>query len=361
MELPRLLGISGPWSLAPFGAACLGLSVGVITCASLVEQKGTSIVAAWGTALWGFAVASAGIFLARLNFISILFSLLAGGIGVGWTYLAVVVLVGEAFPNLSLVRSAIGPMGFSSGAAACIMLDFVFNFASLDANSLGVGVTSAGTGFIVVGAATMVLVPSEKRKAPSLLKAQKSESDFFLFVLLFLNALPGMVIFDALLPFASYHTQGTEYNLLQFLAYSMIALFSGGLLAPFLNSKFGPRLTFVVLFCLRGCLLALLSQFKNTTVAIACLLCGLFGHGTGFSILPGLVKAQQEQPASFPSSYGRVLITWGIAGFVGCIMNGVLDASLGDYAAVSLLIGVISFSFGAALYFVPSLGAASLI
>jgi hypothetical protein len=255
-------------------------------------------------------------------------------------------------------------MGFSFGTATCIVLDSALHFASLDAKSLGNGFTSAGIGFIVIGATTMLFLLSEeetKRKTPSLLKAQKSESEFFFSILLFSNALPGMGMFNALLPFAFYHTRGTEHSALRFLPYSMIALFSGGLLAPFLNSKLGPRLTFVVLFCLRGFLLALLSQFNDTAVAIACLLSGLFGHGTGFSILPGLVKARQEQPASFPSSYGRVLITWGIAGFVGCILNGVLGTSLGDSAAVSLVIGVISFSFGTALYYVPFFGATSLI
>jgi MFS family permease len=181
----------------------------------LIDGKGTSVVAAWGTVLWGFAVASAGVFLARLNFIAILLSLVVGGIGVGWTYLAVVVLVGQALPNHSLARSAIGPMGFSFGTATCIVLDSAFHFASLDAKSLGNGFTSAGIGFIVVGAATMLFLLSEeetKRKPPSLLKARKSESEFFFSILLFFNALPGMVMFNALLPFAFYHTRGTTQS-----------------------------------------------------------------------------------------------------------------------------------------------------
>jgi hypothetical protein len=171
MELLRLLGVSGPLSLALFGVSCLGLSVGVITCASLIDRKGTSIVAAWGTVFWGFAVASAGVFLARLDFIAILLSLLVGGIGVGWTYLAVVVLVGQALPNHSLARSAIRPMGFSFGTAACIVLDPAFHFASLDAKSFGNSFTSAGIGFIVIGATTVVFLLSEvetKRNTPSL-------------------------------------------------------------------------------------------------------------------------------------------------------------------------------------------------
>ncbi|KAJ5980009.1 major facilitator superfamily domain-containing protein [Penicillium waksmanii] len=362
-ELSRLLGVSEPWSVVPFGAACLGLCVGVSTCASLMTQRSVHLVAAWGTMLWGFAVAIAGAFLSKGSFVWILFSLLLGGIGVGWTYLAVVVLVGRAFPNHMLARSAIGPMGFSSGTAACIALGSVFDFTSLDAKSLGTGLTLAGSTFIMVAAVTMISLHIEediKRKSPSFLKA-KSESEVFFSTLLFFNALPGMVIFDALLPFASYHTQGMENDPLKFLPYAMIALFSGGLLAPSLNSILGPKITFAGLFSLRGFSLVLLSQFSNTNVSISGLLLCLFGHGAGFSIIPSLIKAKQEHPASFPSSYGRVLVNWGIAGVVGCILNGVLGASFGNSATVGLVIGVISLSFSAALYILPSFGDASLM
>lgn len=88
-EIPRLFKVSPPWSYTPFAAAFLGLSIGVRICASCMAIYGEFYVAIGGTALWGIAVASMSYFLATLpSLLSVLGSLLVGGIGVGLTYLA---------------------------------------------------------------------------------------------------------------------------------------------------------------------------------------------------------------------------------------------------------------------------------
>ncbi|KAJ6123912.1 Major facilitator superfamily domain general substrate transporter [Penicillium samsonianum] len=362
-QLPRLLGISDAWSFVPFGMACMGLSVGVATCASMIAQHGAHATAASGTALWGLAVIGVGFFLSRVNFEPMLLCLLFGGLGVGWTYLAVVVMVGQGFPDLALARSAIGPMGFSSGAATCFFLSSVFELSTVDAESLGRALTLAGAAFVAVGGATqLMMIPgytnNDQSNSPK--KTPLSRPERLFSILLFFNALPGMTAFAALLPLVSYYASERKGDPMTLLSHSMLALASGGVLAPTINLHLGARNAFVVLFCLRGALLVLLSQFERSTLGLCAFLTILFAHGTGFSILPGLVKAKGTPPELFPRSYGRVLVTWGVAGILGCVLNTAISSSIGTMSVASLVLGLLTLSFGIILHFVPTLGAGIL-
>ena len=364
-ELTRLLGVSHRWSFAPFGVACAGLSIGVSICASLIAKSGARAIAARGTSLWGLAVIGTGYFLARLNFEGILACLFFGGIGVGWTYLAVVIMIGQGFPNQPLA-GAIGPLGFSSSTAACIALSSFFEFGSLSAEKLGQNLSLGGILFLTIGAATMMLLPrDEEKNTPSALSETTPGNSIkrFFSILLFFNALPGMMAFAALLPITSYYRQGlAQSDPLQVLPYGMMALTFGGLLAPTLSSQLGARMAFVILFCLRGIVLILFSLSSETpAVAMIALVTVLFAHGTGFSILPGLIKAQQQaDPGQFPSCYGQVLTAWGEAGIVAILINAALISSSGEATVASLVIGLLALTFSASLYFVPSFGGACL-
>ncbi|KAI9042142.1 Histone acetyltransferase GCN5 [Aspergillus affinis] len=345
VHLTRLTGKPVTWSFAPFGMACIGLSIGVATCASMISHRGTHVTSASGTAVWGFALIGAGTFLSQLKFELTLLCFLLGGVGVGWTYLAVVVLVSNGFPNFALARSAIGPMGFSSGAAASFILWSVCELSTADVESVGRALALAGATFLAVGAATQLLLPglldttpkqqpsSHANKASS--SHPSSSSELFLSILLFFNALPGMTVIVALLPLTSYYYSSgdtetkSDHDPTALLASSMLALTSGGVFAPTLSAYLGARNTFIVLLCLRGVLLVLLSQFEGPMLGLCALCVILFAHGAGFSILPGLVKAAQRDaspsPGSFSSSYGGVLVAWGVAGFVGCGLNAAVE------------------------------------
>lgn len=356
VELPRLLGVAHCWSLAPFAAACLSLSIGVGSCASLMDRIGTCSTASTGTALWGFAVSATGYFLARSNFQGILACLCVGGIGVGWAYLAVVIMMGQGFPNQPLARGAIGPLGFSSGVVTCIALSSFLRFSSLDAGQFGQTLISGGNLIITVAAAAAALFAShaDTAKLSSPQKASASSTGSFFYILLFFNALPGMMVFSALLPIASYCKQeGARTDPLRILPYSMVSLVVGGLLAAPLNSAIGTRPTLVILFCLRGLALVAFSRSSGPVMAVITLLTIIFSHGVGFSILPGSIKVHQPNLAQFPHSYGRILIAWGAAGVVGILVDAILIPSPGDATVVSLFVGLVMLSFGTVLHLLP--------
>ncbi|KAF4922162.1 hypothetical protein CGCVW01_v005479 [Colletotrichum viniferum] len=347
LELPRLLKVSHEWSFAPFGAVSAGLAIGVATAASSISKNGARSAAARGTALWGLAVLSTGHFLASSNFLGLLAGLLIGGIGVGWTYLAVIIMVGQAFPNHPLARSAIGPLGFSSGAAASFALSSFLRFNTRGVEDIGDFLKIGGVTLKAVGAATQLLLPSDKThgqpQTPPVLVENKPERFMkgTFWILLFFNALPGMVAFSTLLPGVSHYRSTDQDSSGNYLPYTMAALASGGLLATPFNSILGNKRTFIVFFSIRAMLLVALWQTSNLALALVTLCAILFAHGVGFSILPGLIKSRLAEPANFPQEYGRVLTAWGAAGIFASGLNATVKYSSGDLGTLSLAMGLI--------------------
>lgn len=346
-ELPRLLKVSHEWSFAPFGAASAGLAIGVATAASSISKNGARSAAVRGTALWGLAVLSTGHFLASFNFLGLLTGLFIGGIGVGWTYLAVIIMVGQAFPNHPLARSAIGPLGFSSGAAASFAFYSFVSFDSRGAEDIGGFLKIGGVTFMAVGVATQLLLPSDTingQPQTTSTPLEKKPEGFVkgtFWMLLFFNALPGMMAFSVLLPGVS-HYRPTDHDISgNYLPYTMAALASGGLLATPLNSILGTKRTFIVFFSIRAMLLVALWQTSNQVLALVTLCAILFVHGAGFSILPGLIKSRLAEPANFPQEYGRVLTAWGAAGIFASGLNATVKYSSGDRGTLSLAMGLI--------------------
>ncbi|KAJ5390019.1 Major facilitator superfamily domain general substrate transporter [Penicillium cataractarum] len=362
-QLPRLFGISDAWSFAPFGLASLGISMGVLTSASMIIQNGPHVTVARGTILWGIAVISAGLSLKSLKFGLMLTCFLFGGLGIGWTYLAVVALIGQGLPGHVLARSAIGPLGFSTAAAACFLLSSVFRVDAVDAETLGGMLVFLGVTFAAVGASTQLSLSDfhKESEVGSPSKTLSRDCGPFFSILLFFNALPGMTVFTGLLPLVFHYANGTDYNTMWILSYCMIALALGGVLAPSINAYLGARLTFVGIFCLRGMLLILLSQFEGSSQAMCAMLATLFAHGTGFSILPVLVKRQTTNRERFYLKYSRVLVSWGMSGTVGCIMNSIMLSPDSTVPTGALIVGLLTLSFGTILHLVPALGGEFLV
>ncbi|KAI0194712.1 major facilitator superfamily domain-containing protein [Xylaria flabelliformis] len=348
IEIPRLLEVSPQWSYTLFAAASLGLSIGVRICASCMAVYGEYSVAIGGTAIWGIAVASMGFFLATIpSLLGVIGSLLIGGIAVGLTYLATVVSVGQAFPNQPLARSAIGPLGFSSGTGSWLAVWSYLRVEARSARQVQDVLWTGGAVVICMAAAAYVLAPNQRSPSPiSPRGSEKSSGRRFFLILLFCNALPGMAAFGSLLPITSFYTQKTTGEALDILPRLMVALALGGLFASTISSRLGARLTFVMLFCARGLLLVITSLSPTLPIATVTLLVVFFAHGAGFSLIPGLVKAQQRRSTLFPREYGEVLTAWGVAGILGNLINAAFVPPSGDATFVSFLLGLASLTFG---------------
>ncbi|GLA42601.1 hypothetical protein AnigIFM63309_011144 [Aspergillus niger] len=357
-ELPRLLGTSPDWAMAPFGSACIGLSVGLSQAAALIDRHSAPRVAGRGAMLWGAAVLITGLSLQYASFAGIVAAFFLGGIGVGWTYLAVVIMVSQALPQSRLARSAIGPLGFSTGVAATLLLRSFAQFEVQDCQSLGRMLMVGGAIGVLVGGMTILTIAPSSSNAPTTIPSIKprhlSKEISYYSILLFLNALPGMTLFASLLPIASASLSPSSEIKIEIepkLAIGMTALAAGGVFSPVLGS---PRIVLLSLFVLRGLLLLLWNPDSMTTTAT--FLLTLFAHGAGFSILPGVIKdlcGRSRPPMPFAHVYGRVLMSWGAAGLVGCVFN----VWMGSLDGLAVVLGVVMMGGGCGCIFLGCLDA----
>ena len=132
--------------------------------------------------------------------------------------------------------------------------------------------------------------------------------------------------------------------------YYLITLAASGFLAPTISRFLGPRTTFVLLFALRGLLLIFTSRSSESVAVVPSFMAVLFSHGAGFSILPGLIKAQSSSNLGFAKTYAQVLVSWGLAGALASLINAFVLTSSGGYDLLNLLIGTISLSLSAILF-----------
>ena len=263
-----------------------------------------------------------------------------------------VIMVSQALPQSRLARSAIGPLGFSSGVAATLLLRSYAQFEKQDFQSLGWMLMLGGVVGVLVGEMTILTIAPSPSNAPttisSIITKRFPKEATYYSILLFLNALPGMTLFASLLPLASASLSSSPKIKIEIepkLAIGMTALATGGVLSPVLG---GPRIVLLSLFVLRGLLLLLWNPDSITTTAT--FLLTLFAHGAGFSLLPGVIKdlcGRSRPPLPFAHVYGRVLVSWGVAGLVGCVLN-VWMRSLDELAVV---LGVVMLAAAGGVYF----------
>ncbi|CAK7237522.1 hypothetical protein SCUCBS95973_009981 [Sporothrix curviconia] len=367
VELPRILPlqVSQPLSLAPFAAACLGLAIGTRMSAPLITSWGSHATVATGTALWGASLVGTGCSLQQQQqqqqqltaFHGMLASMVLGGVGVGVTYLAVIVMVGLGLPQQPLARSVIGPLGFSSGSAVCVVLRSSLRFQSYSAQQLGHLVVLGGRASVGIALATLAVLPNNAPPAQTTQTApRRGSSEPRLSILLFCNAFPGMAAFAALLPAAAlYGSEGNQHDAGAALAGCMTALTLGGLVAPSLSQRFGPKPVFTALFGIRGLVLLALSRSSSSSpsTALIALVVVLFAHGAGFSIMPILLKSRYPDPVRFYTAYARVLPAWGAAGIAAVAFNASFLSFAGSIEPCCLYLGILAVSVSVTLSMLP--------
>jgi hypothetical protein len=347
VELPRLLGVPVAWSLAPFGAACLGLAAGTAVGARRLHSLGGRLAAILGTSVWGIGMAIAGLALSGGNLPGVIVGFGIGGAGVGLAYLTIVTTVGPSFPTHPLVGSAIGPLGFMTGTGLFFIAALTRGFHHLSGSEIGVFLISAG---LIVSTLAFIAgrgMPPASRTASAAIEAEEpsaAPARRVLSWLLFANALPGMLLLAVVVPvMGSYAGQSDTDAAEVLIVATIVLLFLGGLLAPGLRKRMGSRKVFLVLLIVRGLLLVTLPFVPWSAAGVLLLAAVLFGHGAGFSLLPGLMKAQ-DKPQRFPINYGLVLVAWGLAGVVGVAAAALSVTATGSYGLALFLAGGVALS-----------------
>lgn len=335
VELPRLLGLTPAWSLAPFAAASLGLALGSGIGGQALARMGARAAAMTGAVIWGLGSSAAGFALIQASLAGTLAGFAAGGIGVGIAYLTIVATVGPSFPDRPLIGSAIGPLGFASGTCLFFLIAIGTALDRQDNGDAGNVLIMTGLGITLLALIAGWGMPARsagrtspgEAELPSVAPARR-----FLSLLLFANALPGMLLFAAVVPVMSSFYGTSDRSAAELLIAAItVALFLGGLFAPGLRARLGARKAIIVLLLGRALLLMTLPFVPGVGAGIVLIAAVLFGHGAGFSLLPGLMKAQ-DVPSRFAANYGRVLIAWGLAGVAGVGLAGLSVSVTGGYS-----------------------------
>lgn len=339
--LPATTAIGPAAALLPFGATCVGLAVGSGLSGAANARFGPRCTGMVGVLVWAAAIFAAGAAIpaGRLGILLATFGI--GGIGVGLTYLTIVATVGPAFPKQPLVGSAIGPLGFASGMAA-LMIVAANCFDTDSATSVGGALIWTG---VVTAAITLTAgwgLPGRATETPPPAKSTARPARRALSLLLFSNAYPGMLLLDIVIPLLTETPQHPKAAISELIvAATTIALFLGGLLAPRLRAVLGAQRAFCVILLIRGAALLVVSFAPSTAALIVLVALILFGHGAGFGILPGLMRAQDHR-ARFAGNYAIVLISWGVAGVAGTLVAMVTWSITGGFSIALVTAGAVA-------------------
>ncbi|MEV4734638.1 hypothetical protein [Saccharopolyspora sp. NPDC049426] len=337
---PERNASDAPVSAAGFGVVCLGLAIGTPLAGRLLRLHAPRTIATAGAVVWSVAVVVSGLLIGSGGWALALVPLIVGGVGVGLTYLAVVDCLGPQFPHRPLVGAAIGPAGFTTGTAAVYLLAlFVIEPASDD--------RQIGTVIAVMGAAGVALsltglwLPTRPAGTndvaePVGWRAQQLRMS----ILLAINAMPGMLLLSVAFPLVSAWSSLPYTQTATVLTATVPALFFGGLVSPWLSRRLSSRGTFVALLTVRAVALVVAAFVHDLRVLIPLLAIVLVGHGSGFAVLPGIVRSMNPAP-QFASYYGTVLTAWGISGAFAALIAVISWAPASGPGAGLLGLGIL--------------------
>lgn len=312
-------GLDAPVSAAGFGVVCLGLAMGTPLAGRLLRSYAPRTIASVGAVVWSVAVVVSGLLIGSGGWTLALVPLAIGGMGVGLTYLAVVDCMGPQFPHRPLVGAAIGPAGFTTGTAAVYLLTSLFLEPASDDRQVGTAIVVMGVAGVALSLAGLWLPSKPDGRSHVVEPVSWRGQQVRMSILLAVNAMPGMLLLNVAFPLVSTWSSLSFTQTAMVLTATLPTLFFGGLVSPWLSRRLSSRGTFVALLSVRAVALVIAALVHDLTVLIPLLVFVLIGHGSGFALLPGIVRSMNPAP-HFASYYGTVLTAWGISGAIAALI-----------------------------------------
>lgn len=331
-----------PASAALFGAVCVGLAVGTWLCGGLLAKGSPRTIGTAGAVIWASATVLMGRSIAAEAWGLATAGAVLGGVGAGLSYLTVVAIVGAAFPSRPAAAAAIGPLGFALGTASYCVVGATALSNGSSPGDVGNVMAALGGVCLILAVAGLWLPSKPPGPFPRTVDLLSRRDKALLWGLLFVNALPGMLMLSVAIPLYQHYDPRLSYaQISQILAVNMSALIAGGLLSPRLRNKVGLRALFITLLTLRGGLLVILPLTSNVWFLLLVFMVVLFGHGTGFALLPAVTKSKSTTQ-HFTRNYGTILVSWGVSGAFAVSITLLCWRALGDPGAALLLAGVLA-------------------
>lgn len=306
--------------------------VGTFTGGRLQDRAGPRIVGVIGVVVYGAGVALGGWLTHLTGSLVVLTALygVAGGLGLGFAYIAPPSMLGKWFPDRRGLANGVAVGGFGAGALVTAPL------GEWLAGTLDGGVPSAlvilGLAYLVLGglAALAFQDPpepagggdaggedtAEAQRSFSLSAALRTPQWYLLTGMFTINVIMGNALISQASPIAQDLTTADAATAAAIVG--VLGLFNaGGRLGwATLSDKIGRMPVFMIMFPLQAVLFAV-APWVGVFVLFA-LIAGIIVscYGAGFSVMPS-VAADYYGTAHAGAIYGGMVVAWSIGGVVG--------------------------------------------
>ena len=331
----------------PFAGANFALGLGAVFGGRWMGRISPRTGATAGALLWGcgnlLAAFGGGSAVAlALGYGAI------GGFGCGLIYISVLTAIDTSFSRRRGLAFGIAVCGFGCGAPL---------FSKIIAGSLGGGgvalahavfgiLIAGGMAFALVGVLAAAYLPaSGDRTARDRVAATdpvRGRSIALLWVMLFVNALAGLVVIGNALPLVGDLLHASPAVSSEIFATLSLANAIGRLVGGAFCDRFGGAVAFRTLFALQVVAFLTLSYATTPAAIVSALATILMCYGGGFGAMPGLCRTTVGE--RFSAVYGVLLTAWGCAGIAGLWLSTSLRAFTASFAEavtpIALLLAV---------------------
>lgn len=324
-----------------FGTVFAVFTVSMIFAGRMLNKYGPKLVACIGGLFFaaGYITAS----FSNGNFIQTFLGIgILGGIGIGMGYVCPLATCIKWFPKHKGLITGVSVASFGTGAIALSIIAEKFLAANMDVLIIfrGIGIIY---GTLIVASAMFMAVPQLNTQviSPVNIKAViKSRRFWLLFFALFSGTFSGMMVIGNLKPI------GLSYNIKPIYAAMAISSFAigngtGRIIWGFILDRIGRAAIPLSLLALAGSVAALLAVNSiNYAFIIAAFFIG-FGFGACFVLYAAFIGIIYG-PSAVASIYPWVFLAYGISGFLGPTVGGLLFEKTSSYNASIIVAAAVS-------------------
>jgi MFS transporter, OFA family, oxalate/formate antiporter len=359
--LEQLNGWSRTQVTLTFTIALFVLGIAAFGGGIWVDRRGPRIVGVTAGLLYGLGVFLAGFAPGNLLLLYLSYGLL-GGVGLGLGYIIPVATLVRWFPDRRGLIGGIAVAGFGGGALVTALVGPGL------IGAFGVWTTfkilGIGYGALIVLSACVLRAPPagyapRGRSAVARIAIQAPTDEFTmgaalqswqwyaLWLILFLNVIPGAAVISVAVPMAQDLTAVSASSAAGLVITNAIGNVAGRIVWSAISDRVGRKPVFVALFVVQALVLLWLPRASSFGLLSAGSFIIMLCNGGGFSTMPAFT-AECFGSRHVGQVYGLLLTAWGMAAIAGPLALAAVFDSTGHYA-LALYVFAVALLAGAAI------------
>lgn len=165
----------------------------------------------------------------------------------------------------------------------------------------------------------------------------KTKEFYQLWVMFFIGAMGGLMIIGHLKTIAKVQLPGKDLGF-ALVAFAAIANAIGRPAAGVISDKFGRGKTMAVLYLIQAGVLFVFASFDSFPAILAGAMVMYFAYGSMLSIYPSAC-GDNYGTKNLGLNYGIMFSAWGVGGFVGPMVGGLINDKTGDFGLAFAIAG----------------------